>query len=283
MYEKHLKFVFTDQDTGEIYQVGENLWELEDVQGLFNPSYTVYTSDKATGRGMKVTGKQIKSREVTITASVTDTGENADARLEANAFFNPLHSFRVDITYYNVTRWAECELLSVDCPQDNMDAPTELKVMFLCPSGFLKSMENFGKDIAEISPQFSFPYVSPVGVGFDFGFYNFNNEVTLINVGDVETQCTVVFTAKGPLTNPAITKNGKEYVKILKEMVLGDQIEIDFESGRITMNGERITAIDRQSTFFFLDRGANTLTASADVNIANLSTVIYYNSEFLGV
>ena len=72
-------------------------------------------------------------------------------------------------------------------------------------------------------------------------------------------------------------------MKILKEMVLGDQIEINFESGRITMNGERITAIDRQSTFFFLDRGANTLTASADVNIANLSTVIYYNSEFLGV
>lgn len=283
MYEKNLKFKFTDLESGAEFQIGHNLWEVESVKGLFAPSYSVYTKDKATGMGVKVTGKQIKSRDITVVASVVNTDDNAEQRIKANQFFNPLHSFRVDITYYNTTRWGECELIGMDCPQTNMDEPTQLKIMFMCPSAFLKSVDNFGKDIAEITPMFFFPYVSTVADGFNCGFYNFANEVNVLNEGDVETQCKVIFSAKGPCRNPCISKNGTEYVRILKDMVLGDEIVINFEDGSITFNGQRCTAIDRTSTFFYLDRGNNRLKASVDENIANLSTVIYYNSEFLGV
>lgn len=283
MYEKNLKFLFTDLDTGTVFQIGHGLWEIETIKGLFQPSYTVYTSDKATGHGLKVTGKQMKGREITVTASVVDTRKNDTARLEANRFFNPLHSFRVDITYYNTTRWGECELTGVDCPQTDMDAPTQLKVMIICPSAFLKGTDNFGKDLAEIVPAFTFPYISTVDDGFNFGFYNFANKATVINEGDVETQCKVIFSARGPCKNPKIIKNDREFVRVLKDMDLGDEIVVDFETGRVTFNGERITAIDRSSSFFYLDRGKNVLQAEADENLANLSTVIYYNSEFLGV
>lgn len=283
MYEKNLKFIFTDLDTGDTYQIGHNDWELTQVQGIFSPSFEVYTKSKANGRGLRVTGKQIKSRDITIVASATDTHKNDILRLAANKFFNPLHSFKVSIMYYNTTRWAECEILMIDCPQDNMDEPTELKLMLLCPNAFLKSVDSFGKDISSISAGFFFPYVSTIDNGFNCGFYNFGNEVTVVNEGDVETQCKVIFDAKGVCKNPKISKNAREYVRILKELQEGDEIIVDFENGEITYNGERCTSIDRTSTFFYLDRGSNKLTASADENIANLSTVIYYNSEFLGV
>lgn len=283
MYEKNLKFVFVDLDTGQEMQIGQNLWELESVKGLFNPDVSVYTVDKAIGNGVKVTGKQLKGRTITITASITNTDYNDIMRLEVNRFFNAMHSFKVYITYYNTTRWGECELMGVDCQQENLDEPLPLKIMFLCPSAFLKGTDNFGKDIASITPMFFFPYVSTVNDGFNFGFYNFANEVTVVNEGDVETQCKVIFSAKGPVKNPCIIKNEGKFVRILKDMVLGDEIVVDFETGRIIFNGERTTSIDRSSSFFYLDKGKNTLKASADENIANLSTVIYYNSEFLGV
>lgn len=283
MYEKNCKLVFTDLVTGEMLTIGHGIWEIEELDGIFAPDFTLYTKSRAEGRGVQISGKQIKGRDITVVACVTDTTQNDIQRLRANRFFNPLHSFTVHITYYGTTRWSECELIGINCPQADMDEPTNLKLMVTCPNALLKSVDNFGKDISTIDPKFTFPFISTIEKGFNFGYYSFANEVNVINDGDVETQCKIIFTANGYLKNPKLSKNNSKYVRILKEMNIGDEIVIDFENGKITFNGERCTSIDRGSTFFYLDRGNNKLTASADVNIANLSTVIYYNSEYLGV
>lgn len=283
MYMKNCKLVFTDLKTKDTLTLGHGIWEIEELDGIFAPGFEVFTNSRAEGRGLIVSGKQIKGRDITVVASVIDTTQNDVQRLRVNRFFNPLHSFTVHITYYGTTRWSECELVGISCPQASLDEPTQLQLMVMCPDAFLKSVNNFGKDISLIVPMFTFPYVSPINEGFNFGVYNFANEVNVVNHGDVETQCLVIFKAKGYVKNPQISKNEMHYIRILKEMNAGDEITIDFKTGDITFNGQRCTDIDRRSTFFYLDQGNNKLTASADENIANLSTVIYYNSEFLGV
>ena len=163
-----------------------------------------------------------------------------------------------------------------------------LSVTFLFPNPYLKSYEDFGEDIASITPMIGFPYICNVSSGrpegITGGIYNFARQVVLENDGAVETYCRAVFIAKGDVENPALII-GDNYVKVLDTMQEGDVIEMDFTNSPPTVkkNGKNIIGkCDRKSAFdaMILNKGDTTIQFDADNGTNLLQVSIYYNKLY---
>ncbi len=277
------------REDSKTFIIGTGTWRIlsDGLDGIDAPSFSVYSDKNAIGDGAIVSGKRINDRDVQIKCRNTNPKANATVRAAALAFFNPKYSFKIYITYQGVTRWADAELEGFSCPSENVHRPITMTIKFYCASGFFKSVDDFGKDIASITGGFGFPYIdvtTPL-IPVYASIYNYNQEVTITNDGDVPTYPRVTISFSGDVTNPRIYKDDY-YVRILDSFVDGDVVVIDFENCTITKNGENwIHYIDRSSQFtsIVLETGDSILGFGADDGDAYMSVRIYYNKLYLGL
>ena len=272
------------------FLLGTLPWRIlsDGLTGIDAPNFSVYSDKNGVGDGALLSGKRIDDRDVQIKCRNLDTANNASIRSAALSFFSPKYSYKLYITYQGITRWAEAELEAISCPSQNIHRPMTLTVKFYCKDGFLKSVDDFGKDIASISAGFGFPYIectSPKAIPCYAGIFNFNQEVVITNDGDAMTYPRVTINFKGAVRNPKIYKNDF-YVRIIDSFNQGDVVNIDFENCTITKNGVNwIQYIDRSSTFteMGLDLGDSTIGFEADDGDSNMAVYVYYNKLYLGL
>lgn len=166
----------------------------------------------------------------------------------------------------------------------------QMVVKFYCKDGFMKSVDDFGQDIASIEPGFGFPYIEthldddPVIPAYA-DLYAFNQEVTIDNDGDTMTYPRVTISFNGTTVNPKIYKDDY-FVRILDTFDEGDVVEIDFENCTIKKNGQNwIHYIDRASTFtdMGLGMGSSTFGFEADDGDSHMHVFLYFNKLFLGL
>lgn len=281
-----LKIIRSDKQK---FIIDGEIWGLSSLEGFDHPSIEIFSEKNSIGDGSTVTGQRVSNVDRTFTAILKNKNLNEIMRKVSISFFNPKYSYEVYITYQGQSRYFNGSILGFKCPNENVYKPIEITCTFLSESPYLKSIDDFGMDIASINPEFGFPYISCIDTmnGFTFGSYNFAKTVDISNDGDVETYCKAVFTAKGNVTNPKLIKDLK-YVRIIDTLVSEDVIEIDFTSNPPTVkkNGVNIIAkTDRTSSFtdMQLQTGSNTIGFSADVGENVLSVIIYYNKLYLGV
>lgn len=286
MASVYIKFIRSD---GKTFILGTGSWRIlsNGLQGVDFPSFSVYSEKNAIGDGALLSGKRVDDRDIQVEAKSIDPTNNRAIRDATISFFNPKYSFKLYITYMGVTRWIEGELSGFKCPSENIHRPMKLTVKFYCKDGFLKSVDDFGKDIASISPGFGFPYiqtVSPV-IPVYASIYNYNQEVVLTNDGDTMTYPRVTINFSGSVTNPKIYKDDY-YVRIIDTFEDGDDLVIDFENCTIYKNGVNwIQYIDRSSTFtdMGLGIGDSTMGFAADDGDAYMAVFVYYNKLYLGM
>lgn len=271
------------------FLLGTSPWKIlsNGLTGIDFPNFSIYSDKNGTGDGALLSGKRIDDRDIQIKCRNLDTANNKSIRAAAISFFSPKFSYKVYVTYQGVTRWADAELEAFKCPSENIYRPMNLTVKFFCKDGFLKSVDNFGKDIASISPGFGFPYIEALSplIPVYASIYNYNNAVTINNDGDAMTYPRVTINFKGEVTNPKIYKDDY-YVRILDTFENGDVVEMDFEKCTITKNGTNwIQYIDRSSTFteMGLDIGDSTVGFEADDGDSYMSVYVYYNKLYLGL
>ena len=257
--------------------------------GSFNNS--IVTVDNAVGDGGMISSDRIDPVDRTIKAKSINRHMNDVLRQEANSFFNAKMTFKVYVTYMGVTRWAEGKIAKYLLPPGNVYRSFDLTVTFLFPNPYLKSYEDFGKDIASITGMIAFPYMCAVSsalnvpVGTTGGIYNFARQVVLDNDGDVETYCRAVFLAKGVVKNPKLII-GDKFVRVLDEMASGDVIEIDFVKNPPTVKKNGVNIIgkcDRKSDFdnMILKKGDTEIQFDADDGTNLLAVSIYYNKLYM--
>lgn len=244
--------------------------------------------DNAVGDGGIISSERMAPKDRTITAKTTNPVLNEVLRHEANAFFNPKMTYRVYLTYMGVTRWAEGKIYKYSLPTQNIHKSLTLTITFLFANPYLKSYEDFGKDIASITGMSGFPYLCAKGgnmpQGITGGIYNFARQVILENDGDVETFCRAVFIAKGEVTNPKLIID-EHYVRVIDTMEQGDVIEIDFVKNPPTVKKNGINIIgkcDRKSSFdeMALKIGDTAIQFDADDGTNLLTVSIYYNKMY---
>ena len=242
--------------------------------------------ENAVGDGDYYASSRVPSTDRTINAIAASTSNSKTLRKKALAFFNPKYNFDVYVTYAGVERHATGQLYKFECPNVRQSAQVEFNATFMFANPFLKSVDDFGKDIAQVLGMVAFPYHCPDYGTNPSGRYNFANEVAISNNGDVETYCKAVIRARGDVVNPKLIVDDK-YVRIIDTMVDGDVYTIDFVNRPATVKKNGVNAIgntDRTSDFTLaLSVGSNTIEFDADTGDSLMSVTIYYNELFLGV
>ena len=285
---------------------GEDI-DITAVTGLESSELDISTSDNALVDGVSVDGKKIKPRPIHIEASFKSNKNNPENRANVIKFFNPKYTGKALITNMGVSRNIEYELEGwTFASVRNMDNKLKILVDLLCPDPYMLNVDNYGKNMANISALFAFPWRmlstrmtsgkldypdKARGMllgGMTMGYRTLYKEVVLANDGDVPTGVQIQFVAtRGPVTNPKITNTGTgQYMRVNVAMQQGDILLIDTNDRHqvITLNGVNYYQhIDRKSEPFKLAVGDNYLEYDADENYTNLDVNLFYTPKYLGV
>lgn len=282
-----VKVVFTRSD-GRSFAFDDSPMGVTSLEGVDGPVTEVFTEKQAIGDGDIVTGKRVAARPITISASNRVIALNKQMRKIASAFFNPLYTFDVAITYQGSTRTAiDCEIKAIAIPTGNVHKRMEIKLTLFSPSGYLDGGGLNGVNIASVTPRLGWPWVSVVGVGHLYSLYNFSKAITIDNDGDGPTYIRAVFVATGkdPVVNPSLIK-GSYHVKVLAGINPGDQLEIDTEKRLVKINGVNVLHLVEKTsnwTGMRMDVGQNSFGFDADEHDNQLAVRIYYTKRFYGI
>ena len=283
------------RDDGKEFHINTNDsdWRIpsDGLDGFGNYSNSVSTVANVVGDGDIVSNARLGSKDRTIKFIADDKRDSEALRNAVTAFFTPKYAFKVYLSYMGRTRWFEGIIHKFDAPSGNIHKKVTARVTFLSPNPYLKSYDDFGEDIASVSGRIAFPYLCSVDnnypkiiKGITGGVFNFAQEITLNNDGDVDTYCRCIMRAKGEVEDPVLFINGN-YVKILDTLQSGDVIEMDFAAQPPTVKKNGVNFIghcDRTSAFdeMILTRGDSRVSFSARNGTNLLQVSIYYNKLY---
>lgn len=276
------------------------------ITGLESSDITLNTTDNALVDGATVDGKKIAPRSVHIEAAFRDIANNKENRAAVIKFFNPKYTGLMLVENMGTSRNIEYELEGWTFEkQKNLDTRLKFQADLICPDPYMQNVDNFGKNMAAITPLFAFPwFVLPSRAtnkgnypakarglmlgGMTMGYRTLHEQAVLPNDGDVPTGVIIKFTAtRGPVKNPKITNTRTgEFMRVVVDMAQGDVLTIDTNERHqtIELNGANYYQhVDRASEPFKLAVGDNYLEYSADENYVNLDVNLYYTPKYLGV
>lgn len=272
------------------------------ITGLESSDLEVNFADNALVDGSTQDGKRIKKRPIHIEADLRDDRNNDTNRQRIIKFLNPKYTGKLTVDYSGTQRNIEYELEGWNFVGDgNVYDRLSVVIDLICPNPYMKNVDNFGQNMADIIPQTAFPWCvvkQKVSVpsphkglalsGQITGYRKFKKEVHLPNDGDVPTSVRIQFVAaRGPVKNPKITLTGSgQYMQVILDMKQGDVLIMDTDDRHqvIELNGVNVyQKINRRSEPFKLEVGSNYLSYDADENYTNLDVRLFYTPLYLGV
>lgn len=275
---------------GKEFNIDGSDWRIPSngLDGFGSYENDITTVDNAVGDGGIIASDRQGPKDRTIKVVSRNPAMNEILRRIALSFFNAKFDYKLYITYMGSTRWCEGRIYKFDLPSGNIHRTMTMTITFLCPNPYLKSYDNFGKNVASVVGMCAFPYLCSITEGTPQGItggrFNFAQIIVLENDGDVETFCEAVFTAKGEVVNPKLTVNGN-YVRVIDTMQEGDVIIIDFTKNPPTVKKNGVNYVghcDRTSAFdeMALVVGDSEISFDADTGSNLLDVSIYYNKLY---
>lgn len=276
---------------------------ITNITGIEASELEISTTDNALVDGSTVDGKRILNRTIHIEATLRSDRNNPEQRQRIIKFFNPKYTGKLTVDHSGIVRNIEYELEGWSfVAKDNVYNQLSIVVDLMCPDPFMKNIDNYGKNMAEITKMIAFPWRVLAEKHYDTpdpykgltlpgqicGYRTLTTEVILPNDGDVPTGVQIKFVAsRGSVLNPKIIKTATgQFMRVTVEMQQGDVLLVDTNKRHqvIELNGVNYYQhIDRQSEPFELDVGDNYLTYGADGNYTNLDVMLYYTPLYLGV
>lgn len=279
-----VKFV---RDDGLEFLMDGDVWRITStgLKGIDFPEFSLYTEPLATTDGSVITGSQIASRNVVVTAYNSNQKYNEQDRKNALKFFNVKKKYKLYITYMGITRWIEGVINTFSMPSKNIYRRLELKVMLFCKNPYWRSVDEFAKDIKGSAGRWGFPYIQTEKIKVIPSVVSFDKEVFLFNDGDVPTQMRVVMTFSGNVKNPYIQKEDKIF-KMAKTFKKDDELIIDFANHTVTLNGENaMKYVDKVSSFndMSIEVNGSAFIVNSDSGDTDISCIVYYNQLYGGM
>lgn len=290
-------FVSIQRPDGKVLDFGVSYFE-KSIEGAGILNREIYSESRGNGHGDIVIGSRYPAREIVISSDtmVTDSGNLRDKIDRFFIYPEALH--RVTIKYKNSTKWISGYIEVYDLPLDYVGAPQEFNLSIFCPDPLFKSVDEFGRDVANVTAQFGFPIFSPMASDGDYsettaygnpyvfagnvvGVYDFNQMVFLDNNGDFPTAPRIVVTATANVLNPKFYIDGGDFILLNLTVGVDDVVEIDCEEQAIMRNGVNISHLmSRDSTFITIPQGGLELNYTADSNVTALHARVYYNQVY---
>lgn len=283
MSQVFVKFI---RDDGREFTLNNDNWKIPSngLEGFGDFSNSVNVIDNGTGDGGMFSSSRVPHKDRTISAKCRNKHLAEILRHEATSFFRPKNTYKVYLTYMGRTRWAEGIVERFNISTGNIHQPIELTVTLLFADPYLRSYEDFGKNIASVRGMAGFPYLCAVTRGIPTGIFDYAAMVNISNDGDVEAYCKVVLRAKGEVLNPKLTIN-ERYIRILDRMQDKDVIIIDFTVNPPTVRKNGVNIIgkcDRTSEFddMALVIGDSVVQYTADSGTNVLTVSVYFNKLY---
>lgn len=276
------------RNDGKIFKIGRGSeWKLAQngLDGFGSFDSNINFVDNGILDGGRFTNTHIGRVDRIIKAGYILPGNNEAIRPAVAMFFNSKANYDVHIEYMGRELWATAKVKQYNLSmQEAKNKVMYLTVAFSYEQPYLKSADDFGKNIASVTPAFGFPYMVRKDRGLTAGIFNFNRNVNLYNDGDIRTSCLATFTAKGTATNPTLHINDK-YIRVIDVMQADDVIEMDLRSLPPTVKKNGVNFIgkcDRTSNFtdMHIEVGDNTIGFSTDNGDDQLDVTIRYNKLY---
>lgn len=274
---------------GKTFFVGNNLdWRFQKNGGLsgfadFSANLTYddnYARDGGTTWHSRLTKKD---RTIKIVYLYPD--KNVSARQSLIEFFKYNYLYNVYITYMGREMYAEGRLYKMAISEETKTYKNiKCTMTFSFDNPFLKSVDNFGRDIAAVTPTTAFPYLSKLVKGKPTGIFNFQKTVVLFNDGDQISYPRVRIVATDQVWNPEIWINDN-FIRFLDTIERNDEIDIDFTviPPTVKLNGQNaIGKCDRESNFdgMYLNLGNNTIRFDAENGSDEMIVSVYFNKTY---
>lgn len=285
---------------GQEFVVGDNEWRVpnDGLENWANLPYTVNATEIPNADGAIVTAKRVSSVDRTVTAVAHRSKDGSDERARAIRFFNPKYTYKVYMTYRGRTRWCEGEQIGFAASEGNVYKDPSFTWTILCANPFMQSVEDFGKDIAEVVPAFGFPWVSflPEEQGSVPGtndwavvsHYAFAQSVDIVNDGDVDSGLRLTIRANGgEVVNPSV-RLGDGWLRMIMTLREGQELTVDATARPpvVRLNGKNVMhMVDRRSSILNMKVpvGDTTVEYDADTGAQLMSVVVRFNKQYLGV
>ena len=258
-----------------------------DIEGIESSSYSINTIDSEQD-GAIVTSEKVEPREITITGDIKKNQNETENRDKLIRFFKPKILGEMYINRNDIERKIQYRVSSFNFETNKMYEYIQFTISLESTEDpYFEDAKNKGNNLALISPQFTFPFVSMTNRKKVMGYRVYKQYMPLINDGDKETGLEIIITAKrGQMKNIKFTLNNSDYIKVNQTLNQWDVLVINTNPRKksVTLNGTNIiNKIDRNSTFFSLKIGKNILKYECEDGATNVDIDVQFYRKFLGV
>lgn len=268
-----------------------------DVTGLaeFNAQHvTVQNIDQD---GETWLAGRVKSKQITVKGAIRypSRAQASVCRQQLNHILNPKLSGTLTYVRDDFRRAIECHPSAL--PFSHSKLLDEYSFTLDCPDPYWRQEARESNALSSWSKLWVWRNINgrkatyiEQGV-FYFGRRQQDGYVDSVNIGDADAGALFVFVANDDVSNPCITNlSTGEIIRVVTEMVVGDEITVDTRTGHktVTLTRQHVTTdifgqLDPASTFFPLRVGSNLLQLSADSGVEDLDAYARYYPSYLGV
>lgn len=279
----------TDGESGRTLLIspgaGAHLRLLEEgLEGFGATELFVETEPYADGTGGHPVTRRFGERYMGITAEVH--GDEGEVRRRVCAIMNPLHTLEMEVTLSGVTRCiGVIPCGKPEFRQANFFTPTEVYLPFLAPDPFYRDEKPQEVQFWQSLPLLTFPMNFWKGAGMAAGYFRTTDTATVINPGDAPCGFTAKLTASGGQVENPVLRSGDAFIRLQTVLEDGQEALIDTRPRyrNLWINGERRFTFHRDSDFFLLQTGENSVSVTADSGAEYLSAGLSYTPLYYGI
>lgn len=279
----------TDPARGRTFLVspekGAHMRLLEDgLNGFGATELFVETEPYADGSGGHPVNRRFGERHLSLTGELV--GDEGELRRLLCSMLDPKETLEMEITLGEVTRCIG--VIPCGKPrfhQANFYTPTEVYLPFVAPDPFFRDAVSREVHFRNTTPLFTFPLNFMAGAGMTPSLYRTTETALVVNPGDADCGLVAQLTARGgAVVNPAICL-GERYIRLQTTLDDGETAQIDTRPRckDLTIDGVRSFTFHRDSDFFLLAVGENTVQVTAETGLANLSVQLAYTPLYYGI
>lgn len=161
----------------------------------------------------------------------------------------------------------------------------EVSLEFIAPDVFFRDAEAVEIPFRDPVALLTAPFTFYQGAGMTTGIFRTTSSAHLTNEGDADCGIVVEIQADGgSVVTPGIS-SGDAFIKCPVTLADGDTLVIDTRERlkNIYLNGERYFSFDRQSKFFSLPAGENTVTVTCTSGEEYIRAKISYVPLYFGL
>ena len=279
----------TDRENGRSLLIspgsGAHLRLLEEgLDGFGATELFVDTEPYADGAGGHPVARRFGERYMGITAEIC--GAEGEVRRRICAVMNPLHTLEMEVTLDGVTRCID--VIPCGKPefrQANFFTPTEVYLPFLAPDPFYRDAGAAEVQFHQSLPLLTFPMTFRKGAGLAAGYYRTTDTAKVVNPGDTACGFDAWLTASGGTVENPVLRMGDAFIRLQTVLRDGQEAHIDTRPRRrnLWIDGERQFTFHRDSDFFLLEVGENTVSIGADSGAEYLSARLAFTPLYYGI